>query len=148
MDKKQNQPLELEELDLALPDDLNLGEADVDSGFDDLELPELTADDDLGDLGSAETHASEDMHSGQDSMAEAESIDTGLHEAAPPAMDEDEEPIALSEEELERIVKESLGSSGATDVGKAMGAAMKAVAGRADGNAVREIVQRLLASPG
>ncbi len=57
-------------------------------------------------------------------------------------------PPALPPEELERIVKESLGSSGATDVGKAMGAAMKAVAGRADGNAVREIVQRLLASPG
>ena len=57
-------------------------------------------------------------------------------------------PPALPAEELERIVKESLGSSGATDVGKAMGAAMKAVAGRADGNAVREIVQRLLASPG
>lgn len=57
-------------------------------------------------------------------------------------------PPALPAEELERIVKESLGSSGATDVGKAMGAAMKAVAGRADGNAVREIVQRLLASTG
>lgn len=57
-------------------------------------------------------------------------------------------PPALPPEELERIVKEALGSSGATDVGKAMGAAMKAVAGRADGNAVREIVQRLLASPG
>jgi uncharacterized protein YqeY len=57
-------------------------------------------------------------------------------------------PPSLPAEELERIVKESLGSSGATDVGKAMGAAMKAVAGRADGNAVREIVQRLLASPG
>lgn len=56
-------------------------------------------------------------------------------------------PPALPPEELERIVKESLGASGATDVGKAMGAAMKAVAGRADGNAVREIVQRLLASP-
>ena len=104
MDKKQNQPLELEELDLALPDDLNLGEADVDSGFDDLELPELTADDDLGELGSADTHAGEEMHSPHDSMTEAEPMDTELHEAAPHPINEDEEPIALSEEELERIV--------------------------------------------
>ena len=57
-------------------------------------------------------------------------------------------PPALPPKELEQIIKKTLGSSGATDVGKAMGAAMKAVAGRADGNAVREIVQRLLASPG
>ncbi|HMZ35412.1 MAG TPA: hypothetical protein PLD60_02140, partial [Leptospiraceae bacterium] len=92
MDKKQNQPLELEELDLALPDDLNLGEADVDSGFDDLELPELTADDDLGELGSADTHAGEEMHSPHDSMTEAEPMDTELHEAAPHPINEDEEP--------------------------------------------------------
>lgn len=60
-------------------------------------------------------------------------------------------PASLPKEEIERIVKESIESSGITsekDMGKAMGVAMKAVAGRADGNAVREIVQRLLASPG
>lgn len=54
-------------------------------------------------------------------------------------------PPALPTEELERIVKEAVTGSGATDVGKAMGAAMKAVDGRADGNAVRSIVQKLLA---
>jgi len=53
-------------------------------------------------------------------------------------------PPALPAEELEKIVTEAVKTSGTTEVGKAMGAAMKAVAGRADGNAVRVIVQKLL----
>lgn len=53
-------------------------------------------------------------------------------------------PPSLPPEDLERIVAEAIRSAGATDMGKAMGAAMKAVDGRADGNAVRVIVQRLL----
>lgn len=53
-------------------------------------------------------------------------------------------PPSLPAEELEKIVTEAVKSSGATDMGKAMGAAMKAVAGRADGNEVRAIVQRQL----
>lgn len=53
-------------------------------------------------------------------------------------------PPSLPQEELEKIVVEAVKSSGATDMGKAMGAAMKAVAGRADGNEVRAIVQRQL----
>jgi uncharacterized protein YqeY len=53
-------------------------------------------------------------------------------------------PPSLPTEELEKIVTEAVKSSGATDMGKAMGAAMKAVAGRADGNEVRAIVQRQL----
>lgn len=53
-------------------------------------------------------------------------------------------PPAMAPEELEKIVKEAVTASGATDMGKAMGAAMKAVAGRADGNEVRAIVQRIL----
>lgn len=53
-------------------------------------------------------------------------------------------PPALPAEELEALVKNALQSSGVTDVGKAMGIAMKAVAGRADGNEVRKIVERLL----
>lgn len=53
-------------------------------------------------------------------------------------------PPALPSEELEALVKNALQSSGVTDVGKAMGVAMKAVAGRADGNEVRKIVERLL----
>lgn len=56
-------------------------------------------------------------------------------------------PQAMPAEELERIVAEAVKASGATsqaDFGKAMGMAVKAVEGRAEGNAVREIVQRLL----
>lgn len=53
-------------------------------------------------------------------------------------------PPALSGEELEAIVRDAVQSSGISDVGKAMGVAMKAVDGRADGNEVRNIVTRLL----
>ncbi len=53
-------------------------------------------------------------------------------------------PPALSREELEAIVKDAVQSSGVTDAGKAMGIAMKAVAGRADGTDVRAIVEQLL----
>lgn len=53
-------------------------------------------------------------------------------------------PPALSTEELESIVKNAVQSSGVTDAGKAMGIAMKAVAGRADGTEVRKIVEKLL----
>lgn len=53
-------------------------------------------------------------------------------------------PPSMPADELEKIVREAVENSGAKEVGKAMGIAMKAVAGRADGNAVREIVQRLI----
>lgn len=56
-------------------------------------------------------------------------------------------PKAMPQDELERIVEEAVKASGVTsssDFGKAMGAAVKAVEGRAEGNAIREIVQRLL----
>lgn len=53
-------------------------------------------------------------------------------------------PPALPREELEAIVRSALQSSGVTDIGKAMGVAMKAVNGRADGGDVREIVQKIL----
>lgn len=54
-------------------------------------------------------------------------------------------PPELPAEELEKIVRAAVASSGATDFGKAMGAAMKAVNGQADGSRVREIVQKILA---
>ena len=59
-------------------------------------------------------------------------------------------PVSMAPEELETIVADAVQTSGATgpgDLGKAMGAAMKAVEGHADGNDVRAIVQRLLAPP-
>jgi hypothetical protein len=60
-------------------------------------------------------------------------------------------PAEISEEELERIVKQAVQESGVTspqEFGKAMGAAVKAVEGRAEGNSVRAVVQRLLTPPG
>ncbi len=54
-------------------------------------------------------------------------------------------PPELPAEELEKIVRNAVASSGATDFGKAMSAAMKAVNGQADGSNVREIVQKILA---
>ena len=53
-------------------------------------------------------------------------------------------PPARSREVLEALVKDAVQSSGVTDAGKAMGIAMKAVAGRADGTDVRAIVEALL----
>ena len=57
-------------------------------------------------------------------------------------------PTQMSDEELAPIVNEVVEKSGATskaDMGKVMGAAMAAVAGRADGSRVKDIVGSLLA---
>lgn len=57
-------------------------------------------------------------------------------------------PEQLSNEELLQIVKEAIEQTGATqkaDVGRVMGVAMQAVAGRADGSRVREMVASSLA---
>ncbi len=56
-------------------------------------------------------------------------------------------PTAMPEEELTALVREAIAESGAigkADMGKAMGVAMKKVAGRADGNAVRAMVEKIL----
>ncbi|MFO0764552.1 MAG: GatB/YqeY domain-containing protein [Patescibacteria group bacterium] len=53
-------------------------------------------------------------------------------------------PPAMPVEEVEKLVREAVAGMKASDMGKAMGMAMKAVDGRADGNTVRTIVQRLL----
>jgi hypothetical protein len=53
----------------------------------------------------------------------------------------------MSDAELEEIVKEALTQSGVTskaDIGKAMGAVMKAVTGRADGSRVKTLLESLL----
>jgi uncharacterized protein len=58
-------------------------------------------------------------------------------------------PAQMSDEELTKVVKEAVEKSGATskaDMGKVMGAAMAAVAGRADGSRVKEIVGTLLSA--
>jgi len=56
-------------------------------------------------------------------------------------------PAELGDAELAEIVKTAVAESGATskaDMGKAMGAAVKAVAGRADGNRVKDVVMSVL----
>ena len=58
-------------------------------------------------------------------------------------------PKALSPEELESAVRAILaevGAAGPGDMGKAMGAANKALAGKADGKAISELVKSILAS--
>lgn len=58
-------------------------------------------------------------------------------------------PAQMSDEELLSVVKEAVEKSGATskaDMGKVMGVAMAAVAGRADGTRVKDIVGSLLSS--
>ena len=56
-------------------------------------------------------------------------------------------PEALSENELENLVKEALAEAQATskkDMGKVMKVVMPKIAGRADGKAVNQMVARLL----
>ena len=56
-------------------------------------------------------------------------------------------PKLMSEDEIKEIIKKVLNDMGATspqDMGKVMGPVMKQIAGKADGNIVRKIVQELL----
>jgi len=53
-------------------------------------------------------------------------------------------PAQLSDEELEKIIKEVI-VAGATDFGRAMGQTMAKVKGKADGAKVGEMVKKLLA---
>lgn len=55
-------------------------------------------------------------------------------------------PLMAPREEIEKVArakKEALGVADASDVGKLTGAVMKELAGRADGNAVKEVVASL-----
>ena len=57
-------------------------------------------------------------------------------------------PQALSEEEIERIVRDIIAQTGATsmkDMGKVMGIASKQMAGKTEGGTISQIVKRLLA---
>lgn len=58
-------------------------------------------------------------------------------------------PAQLSEEELTNVVKEiitQVGASSPADMGKVMGAATKALAGKADGGAISAVVKKLLSN--
>ena len=57
-------------------------------------------------------------------------------------------PQALSEEEIERIVRDIIAQTGATsmkDMGKVMGIASKQMTGKAEGGTISQIVKKLLA---
>ena len=57
-------------------------------------------------------------------------------------------PAQMGDEDLEKIVRETLAEVGATgpqDMGKTMGAVMAKVKGQADGTRVKEMVEKLLA---
>ena len=57
-------------------------------------------------------------------------------------------PEQISDEEIEKLATEVIAETGAAspaDMGKVMGTVMKKAGGLADGNRVREIVQKLLA---
>lgn len=59
-------------------------------------------------------------------------------------------PAQMSEAELVEAVKEiiaSVGASSPADMGKVMGAATKALAGKTDGGAISAVVKSLLAQP-
>jgi uncharacterized protein YqeY len=59
-------------------------------------------------------------------------------------------PAQMSEEELTAAIKEIITSVGATspaDMGKVMGAATKALAGKTDGGAISAVVKSLLSQP-
>ena len=56
-------------------------------------------------------------------------------------------PEQMSEEEIEKVVKEKIDElkpDGMRDMGKVMGVVMKELGGNADGNTVREMVQKHL----
>ena len=70
--------------------------------------------------------------------------DLAAKERAELAVVEEFLPAALGEDELAALVDEviaQVGAAGPQDMGKVMGPLMKKVAGRADGNAVRSVVQ-------
>jgi uncharacterized protein len=76
---------------------------------------------------------------GREDLAKAEEAELALIETYLPA--------ELDDAAIAEIVKTAIAGTGATsmaDMGKVMGAAMKAVAGKADGRRVQAIVKQLL----
>lgn len=77
--------------------------------------------------------------SGRTDLADAQRSEITLLEAYLPAQ--------MSDAEIETLVSKAIAETSATraDAGRVVGAVMKAAAGRADGNAVKAVVERLLA---
>ncbi|PTL32355.1 glutamyl-tRNA amidotransferase [Prevotella sp. oral taxon 376] len=74
--------------------------------------------------------------------------DLADEESAQVKVIEDYLPRPLSEEEIEKAVKDIIAQTGATsmkEMGKVMGAASRQMAGKADGGTISRIVKKLLA---
>lgn len=77
---------------------------------------------------------------GREDLAEVEKAELEvIEEFLPKALTEDELKVALRE------IIGTVGASGPQDMGKVMGAATKALAGKADGKAISAMVKQLLA---
>jgi uncharacterized protein YqeY len=79
------------------------------------------------------------MNQNRPELADKEILEAGFIETYLPAQ--------MSEEEIEKAVKEIISETGASsmaDMGKVMGAASKKLAGKADGKVISGIVRRLL----
>lgn len=104
---------------------------------------ELSADDELTVLGR-------ELKQRRDSLREYENAgrdDLAAGERAEIAIIENYMPEPLSDEELERIVAETIrqvGASTKADMGKVMSAVMPKVKGKADGSQVNKMVQKQL----
>jgi len=73
-------------------------------------------------------------------LAEAELAQVGVYETYLP------KPLSIEELEVElKKIIEAVGASGPQDMGKVMGAATKALSGKAEGRVISETVKRLLA---
>lgn len=104
---------------------------------------ELSPDDEL-------TVLSRELKQRKDSLQEYEDAgreDLAAGERAEMVIIETYMPEPLSDEELERLISDTiskLGASGKQDMGKVMGAIMPRVKGKADGTLVNKIVQKHL----
>lgn len=110
-----------------------------------IELRRELTDEDAGEvLGKQAKQRRESLDlfrgAGRDSLADTE--------AAELAIIEEFLPEPLTDDELERIVREAIAETGAAapgDMGRVMGRVAPATKGRADGRAVADLVRRLLA---
>ena len=104
---------------------------------------ELTDDDVIGVLTKEAKKRKESIalyeEGGRDELAEAEKRELELIQSYMPE--------ALTQDELDRMVREAIEESGAEslrEMGKVMGLVMARVKGRADGRAVQELVKKKL----
>jgi uncharacterized protein len=104
---------------------------------------EMTSDDEIGVLNAAAKKRRDAIQM----YSENDRPDAAAKEEAELAIIQEYLPAQLSAEELKGAVAEviaSVGASGPGDFGKVMGAAMKQLKGKADGNAIQAAVKEQL----